>query len=101
MILKKVSKVVAMSLLMVSMLGENVSAATYHTHTWVKTGNPYVNSWYYTHDANTDGWYCRVDCWVSSTYEQCSVCGLKQNEVFMEHGRHSDCIEADYDVVIN
>ena len=101
MILKKVSKVVAMSLLMVSMLGENVSATeTHYAHTYVTTGVGCLSSWNTTHSANTDDWYCRVDYWVSRTYEQCTACSRKRNIIDIEHCRHSDCIGADYDKII-
>lgn len=97
---KKISKVVVMSLLVACMLGNSASAAETHVHTWVQTGNSNINSWSYTHTANTDGGYCGVYCWVSSVYEQCSVCKEKINEVFTEHGRHSFCVGADYDRVL-
>lgn len=89
---KKISKVVVMSLLMVCMLGNSVSVAETHVHTWVQTGNPNCNSWSYSHDANTGKGTCWVYCWVSHEYEQCSVCKIKRNEMYIEHCRHSECI---------
>lgn len=97
---KKISKMILMSLLMICMLGNSVVAAENHVHTWVQTGNPNCNSWSYTHESNTGSGSCLVNCWVSYVYVQCSVCKEKKNETYTEHGRHSTCHNADYDRIL-
>lgn len=97
---KKVTKVVAMSLLMVSMLGENALAATlispvYCMHNWVRTGNQNISSWSYTHAANTGEGSCFVYCWVSTEYPQCTKCGKRGAEIPTEHVRHEYCVRLD------
>lgn len=84
--IKKILKVLVMSLLMTCMLGNSVSAAESHVHTWVQTGNSNCNSWSYTHAANTDGGYCLVYCWVSSEYVQCSVCKRRKMKHLLNMG---------------
>lgn len=101
MILKKISKVVAMSLLMVLMTGNTVLAASgtqsaYYSHNWVMTGVPNVNSWLYMHPANTDGYPCHVYGWISREYPQCTKCGRMGKITDTQHERHEYCKGLDY-----
>lgn len=100
MILKMISKVVATSLLMVSMLGNTALAATniasaYCMHNWIWTGNPNISSWSYTHESNNNNGRCFVYCWVSVEYPQCTKCRKRGAEVPTEHIRHEYCVGLD------
>lgn len=85
-----------MSLLMVSMLGDTALVAAlispvYCMHNWVRTGNPNISSWSYTHAANTGEGSCFVYCWVSTEYPQCTKCGIKGAVNEFLHETHTYC----------